>query len=71
MGLAVSRLRLELGAAVAAADMSRDMTLARIPTGRWTSPEEAASPICFPLSNAASFITGQTASVDGGAFMSP
>jgi len=39
--------------------------------GRWTTPEEAANPICFLLSNAASFITGQTLSVDGGAFMSP
>ncbi len=52
-------------------DKFRDMMLARIPMGRWTTPEEAANPICFLLSNAASFITGQTLSVDGGAFMSP
>lgn len=49
----------------------RDMMLARIPMGRWTSPEEAVKSICFLLSDAGSYITGQTLSVDGGTFMSP
>lgn len=52
-------------------DKFREMMLARIPMGRWSSPEEAAKSICFLLSEAGSYITGQTLSVDGGSFMSP
>ncbi|PKO28738.1 MAG: 3-oxoacyl-ACP reductase [Betaproteobacteria bacterium HGW-Betaproteobacteria-5] len=48
----------------------RDMMLARIPMGRWTTPEEVSKSICFLLSDAGSYITGQTLSVDGGTFMS-
>jgi 3-oxoacyl-[acyl-carrier protein] reductase len=48
----------------------RDDLLARIPMGRWSSVEEAARPICFFLSSASSYITGQVISADGGGFMS-
>lgn len=48
----------------------RDGLLARIPMGRWSSVEEAAQPICFFLSAASSYITGQIISADGGGFMS-
>jgi 3-oxoacyl-[acyl-carrier protein] reductase len=48
----------------------RESLLARIPMGRWASTEEAARPICFFLSQASSYITGQIISADGGGFMS-
>jgi 3-oxoacyl-[acyl-carrier protein] reductase len=44
----------------------RDGVLARIPMGRWATPEEVVKPVCFLLSNAASYITGQHIAVDGG-----
>jgi len=48
----------------------RDMALSKIPMNRWSTVEEAAQPICFLLSGASSFITGQTINIDGGAYMS-
>lgn len=47
-------------------DRFRDGVLARIPMGRWADPTEVARPICFLLSDAASYITGQNISVNGG-----
>ena len=43
-----------------------DAYLAQIPLGRWASPEEVARPVCFLLSDAASYITGQHLSANGG-----
>ncbi|MDE1145118.1 MAG: SDR family NAD(P)-dependent oxidoreductase [Azospirillaceae bacterium] len=44
----------------------RDRYLANIPLGRFLQPEEAAYSIAFLLSPAATFITGQHLSVNGG-----
>lgn len=44
----------------------RDTYMSRIPLERFSSAEEAAKPVCFLLSDAASFITGQRISANGG-----
>jgi 3-oxoacyl-[acyl-carrier protein] reductase len=43
-----------------------ERTMAQIPMGRIAQPDEVAAPCCFLLSDAASYITGQHLSVDGG-----
>jgi 3-oxoacyl-[acyl-carrier protein] reductase len=43
-----------------------DAYLAQIPLGRWATPLEVARPVCFLLSDAASYITGQHLSANGG-----
>jgi 3-oxoacyl-[acyl-carrier protein] reductase len=40
--------------------------LAQIPLGRWAEVGEVARPVCFLLSDAASYITGQHLSANGG-----
>lgn len=44
----------------------RDGVLAQVPMGRFSDPEEVSQPVCFLLSQAASYITGQHLSVNGG-----
>ena len=44
----------------------RDQILARIPMGYWAQPEEVVKPVCFLLSDAASYVTGQHLAVNGG-----
>ena len=44
----------------------RDGILAQIPMGRWSQPEEASSAVCYLFSQGASYITGQSISVNGG-----
>ncbi len=44
-----------------------ERTMAGIPMGRIATPDEVATPCCFLLSDAASYITGQHLNVDGGA----
>lgn len=44
----------------------KERLVAKSPLGRVGQPEEAAHPILFLLSDAASFLTGQTIVVDGG-----
>jgi 3-oxoacyl-[acyl-carrier protein] reductase len=40
--------------------------LAQIPLGRWAEAGEVARPVCFLLSDAASYVTGQHLSANGG-----
>ena len=43
-----------------------DTYLSQIPLGRWGESGEVARPVCFLLSDAASYVTGQHLSVNGG-----
>lgn len=45
---------------------ARERMLARIPTGRFITPEEIAAAVCYLAGPAAASITGQTLTLDGG-----
>ncbi|HKT73884.1 MAG TPA: SDR family NAD(P)-dependent oxidoreductase [Steroidobacteraceae bacterium] len=47
----------------------REAILSQIPMGRWSQPEEASSAVCYLFSDGASYITGQSISVNGGYHM--
>jgi 3-oxoacyl-[acyl-carrier protein] reductase len=47
-------------------DKFRDGILTQIPMGRWAQPEEVVKTVCFLLSDASSYITGQHLAVNGG-----
>ena len=47
-------------------DKFREGILAQIPMGRWAQPEEVVKTVCFLLSGASSYITGQHLGVNGG-----
>ena len=47
-------------------DKFREGVMAQVPMGRFSDPEEVSQPVCFLLSQAASYITGQHLSVNGG-----
>jgi 3-oxoacyl-[acyl-carrier protein] reductase len=44
----------------------RDKMLVQIPMGRFSTPDEVVKSVCFLLSDAASYITGQHLAVNGG-----
>lgn len=51
-------------------DQIRAAILENIPLGRLGTPEDIAGSVCFLVSDYASYITGQTLTVDGGMVMS-
>lgn len=44
----------------------RDAMLAQIPMNRWSTPQEVVKSVCFLLSDASSYTTGQYLAVNGG-----
>ncbi len=51
-------------------DKFRDKYLSQIPLGRFSSAQDVAAATCFLLTDAASYITGQHLSIDGGFYIS-
>lgn len=51
---------------VARGERFKDTYLNQIAMGRFSTPDEVSTPVCFLLSEGASYITGQTLSINGG-----
>jgi 3-oxoacyl-[acyl-carrier protein] reductase len=45
---------------------AKDAYLAKIPTGRWGTPEDVADAVNYFAGEGAAFVTGQTITVNGG-----
>ncbi|RYJ04399.1 MAG: SDR family oxidoreductase [Acetobacteraceae bacterium] len=52
-------------------DKFAETTMSRIPLNRYAEPSEVAPLICFLVSNAAVYITGENMTVSGGSHMQP
>jgi 3-oxoacyl-[acyl-carrier protein] reductase len=50
-----------------ASDTWQDRALAETPMARWGTPEDVGAAACFLVGAGASFLTGQTVRVNGGA----
>jgi len=50
-------------------EATRVKLIAEIPLGRMGTPEDVAGAVCFLVSDAASYVTGQVLSVNGGMYM--
>jgi NAD(P)-dependent dehydrogenase (short-subunit alcohol dehydrogenase family) len=55
--------------AQAMSQAQRETTISRVPLGRFARPDEMASAVLFLLSDAASFIVGETINVNGGSYL--
>ncbi len=53
----------------AMSDAHKEKTLSRIPIGRFAAPEEIAAAALFLVSDAASYIVGETLNANGGSYM--
>jgi len=65
-GVAPTVVRSEMGAHWLADPVTRAQILARIPLGRVAEPQDVVGPTLFFCSPAASFVTGQILTIDGG-----
>lgn len=64
--LAPGRALTRMTAETARPDYQGDRGLARVPLGRWATAEEVAKLAVFLVSDAASYVTGETLIADGG-----
>lgn len=68
--LAPGRSLTRMTASTVRSDSGVDRGLARVPLGRWGTPEEIAKMAVFLVSDAAAYVTGETLIADGGYVLS-